>query len=101
MGQRFTPSEPPKAGISLKLWIWFTNQAFLIPHRSQEKPQGVPPDGLYVIRPGAVQRNHGAASYEIRWQGTAFLVHEATETLNRPLQLNIADTIHSICSYSI
>jgi hypothetical protein len=65
MSRGFTPDNPPKSGISSKLWRKFTEARFW--YDGNEKPADVPPDMLISIMPGQCQRDTGAARYCIEW----------------------------------
>lgn len=81
----FTRDNPPKSGVALRLWRKFTDAAIVLPYDRGTKNAGVTPDSLQVIAPGRVQQQAGAAQYEIVCDHVIYWIHDARDTLSKPI----------------
>ncbi len=75
----FTVDTPPTSGRVLKVWRWATANAI------HNKPANVPPTVLISINAGYLQKQVGAAQYELVIDHTSYYIHDTDETLkNKP-----------------
>lgn len=73
----FTPDDPPTSGRVLRVWRWVTVNAI------HNKPCNIVPTMLITIRAGYLQKQAGAAQYEVVIDHTSYYIHDADDSITK------------------